>query len=81
MRLKLFFRKYGEYPLDKIIDATRQYVADEKDSPYFKTLKYFICQDKPVAGMYESESKLLNYLEIPDDLRETSSEESFVTLM
>lgn len=80
-RLKLFFRKYGEYPLDKIIDATRQYVAEEKDSPYFKTLKYFICQDKPIGGMYEQESKLLNYLEIPDDLRKQDSEEEFVTLV
>lgn len=79
-RLKLFFRKYGEYPLDAIEIATSRYVDDNIGSPFMRTLNNFIMKNETKSGEVEKKSDLLNYLELQDEKNE-SSEESFVTLI
>lgn len=60
-RLQKFFKLYGDYPYDKVIEATKRYVARyELDRTYMKTLQYFI--------MKEGEpSELANELESLDE--------------
>lgn len=64
-RLKLFFKKYGNYNYEDIIDATKRYVQSfDGNYSYMKVLKYFIFKEKIGANReVEGESELLNYLE------------------
>ena len=78
-RLKLFFRKYGEYPLNEIVKATSKYVEDNIGNPYMRTLTYFIMKNDTRAGEVEKKSDLLNYLELQGEKSE-DNEEAFVTL-
>lgn len=67
-RLNLFFKKYGEFPPEDIIDATQRYVNDMNGSRYMRTLKYFIFKETTnAAGEVESSSELLTYLENKDE--------------
>ena len=64
-RLKLFFKKYGLFSNEDILDAAKRYVQSfNGDYRYMKLLKYFILKEKVgAAGDIESSSDLLNYLE------------------
>lgn len=67
-RLKLFYKKYGYYSPETIVQATQSYLKDyENDDKGRKLLKYFICKDKVVdddEGKHiEFTSDLLNYIE------------------
>ena len=61
-RLTLFFKKFGEYPKEEVIDATKRYVESfNGNTRYMQVLKYFILKpDKEVGG---SISMLASYLE------------------
>lgn len=60
-RLQKFFKLYGQYNYDQVIEATKRYVARyAMDKTYMKTLQYFI--------MKEGEpSELANELESLED--------------
>lgn len=64
-RLKLFFKKYGEFPYEDIIEATRKYVEGFNGNyRLMRTLRYFIWkEERGAAGDVESKSDLLTYLE------------------
>nr|DAJ62931.1 MAG TPA: hypothetical protein [Crassvirales sp.] len=64
-RLKMFFKKYGEYPHENIIRATQKYVEGHNGNyRLMRTLKYFIWkEERGAAGDVESTSDLLTYLE------------------
>lgn len=60
-RLQKFFKLYGQYPYEQVIEATKRYVARyEMDRTYMKTLQYFIMKDG-------EPSELANELESLDD--------------
>lgn len=71
-RLKLFFKKYGYYDNNIIIQATRNYVASFKeDYRFMRILKYFILkEDVGNGGDVESKSELLSYIENIEDNNE-----------
>ena len=63
-RLKLFFRKFGYYDPEEIIDATKRYVDSfNGDYSYMRTLKYFIFKDVKGEEGIEKSSDLLNFIE------------------
>ena len=64
-RLKLFFKKYGNYSLDVIVDAAKRYVASFNGNyNYMRTLKYFIFKEAVNANReIEGTSELLTYIE------------------
>lgn len=63
-RLKLFFKKYGEYPVEDIIKAAENYVNGFNGNyKTMRTLKYFIFkEDVNAAGEVESLSDLIDYI-------------------
>lgn len=72
-RLKKFFLKYGDYPDDEIIKATKKYVDSFNGNyTYMQLLKYFIWKNKitgeeyvngRMVGEVEKQSQLAAYLE------------------
>lgn len=63
-RLRLFFKKYGEYPAEDIIKASKNYVNGFNGNyKTMRTLKYFIFkEDVNAAGEVESLSDLIDYM-------------------
>lgn len=72
-RLQLFFRKYGEYPPEEILKATKAYINSfNGDYTWMRILKYFIFKEvKGVNGEIEGTSDLLNYIENKDSVDNT----------
>ncbi len=72
MRLKLFFKRYGRYTNEEIINATQAYVDSYNGNyTYMQTLKYFIFKDvKGESGMVEPKSQLLTYIENYDNIEQ-----------
>ena len=78
-RLKKFFVKYGNYPDDRIIKVTQEYVDSFNGNyTYMQLLKYFIWKNKVtgeqivrgrIVGEVERQSQLAAYLEDTDDKR------------
>lgn len=81
LKLKKFFTKYGNYPDDKIIDATKRFVASfQGNYRYLPLIKYFISKNKLVMDEddknYVSEvSELASYLENNTDKEQTSNDD------
>lgn len=73
LKLKKFFTVYGNYPDNKIIEATKKYVASYNGNyRYLPLLKYFILKNKTVQDEDGSNhivevSPLADYLENKDD--------------
>lgn len=69
-RLKVFFKLYGEYPEEEILDATRRYVRSfHGDHETMKLLKYFIFREKGFGtGLSDPSSDLLNFLENKEEM-------------
>lgn len=60
-KLKVFFKRYGNYSQEQIIDATKRYVESfNNNQNYMQLLKYFIWKNKADGS---EDSELLNYLE------------------
>ena len=78
-RLKLFFRKYGEYPLDDIVKATQKYVDENLGKPFMRTLVYFIMKNDTKGGEVEKKSDLLNYMDLKEE-KDEILEEDFARL-
>lgn len=59
-RLQAFFKRFGDVPNDKMLQATREYVASFNENyTYMNILKYFIMKKKDDGF----ESKLLSQIE------------------
>lgn len=68
VKLRIFFKKYGEYPDDKIIQATENYIKSYKDDMRFmQLLKYFILKNIRKEGETIEQSELLTYIENIDN--------------
>lgn len=73
LKLKKFFKIYGEYPDEDILNATRKYVESfNGDYHYMKLLKYFIMKegrksDEFGNGYIEETSMLATILENPNE--------------
>lgn len=73
LKLKKFFATYGNYPDDRILDATKRYVASFNGNyKYLPLIKYFISKDKLRLGEdgqqhVSPESPLATYLENKED--------------
>lgn len=65
-RLQLFFKKYGKFEDDEIIDATKKYLQDT-DEGNRKLLKYFICKDK-IVELEDEEGCVKRQIEYTSDL-------------
>jgi hypothetical protein len=69
LKLKKFFAQYGNYPDDKIIDATKRFVAAYNGNyRYLPLIKYFISKNKTVidedgTSHIQEVSELASYLE------------------
>lgn len=64
-KLKVFFKKFGDFTDEQILDATKRYV-DSFDGQYnyMYLLKYFICKNrKDAAGEIEEVSELYSFIE------------------
>ena len=76
-RLKKFFLKYGEYTDEKVIKATKEYVASFNGNyQYMQLLKYFIWKNKVtgeevvrgrIVGEVERQSQLAAWIEDSED--------------
>lgn len=70
-RLKIFFKKYGNYKAEDIINATQKYVDEKRDAPDFRLLKYFIFKEAVGAhGEVEPSSDLLTYIENKNEVED-----------
>jgi len=59
-RLDMFFRRFGEFPVDEIYLAAKRYVDKfGEDTTYMRVLKYFIIKKTDDGGF---SSDLLEYL-------------------
>lgn len=72
LRLKIFFKKYGIYSNEEIINAAKAYVESFNGNyQYMQTLKYFIFKDvRGESGVVEPKSQLLTYIENYDHIEE-----------
>jgi hypothetical protein len=81
LKLKKFFTQYGNYPDDKIIDATKRFVASfQGNYRYLPLIKYFISKNKLIMDEdgqnHVSEvSELASYLENNTDKEQTSNDD------
>lgn len=63
-KLKSFFRRYGEYTPEQIIEATQRYVASFNGNyTYLRLLKYFIWKDENKDGETLQVSQLADWIE------------------
>jgi hypothetical protein len=71
-RLKLFFKRYGKFTNEEIINAAQAYVNSFNGNyRYMQILKYFIFKDKRTdTGMIDCESQLLTYIENYENIEE-----------
>lgn len=76
-RLEAFFKKFGEQPYDKIVEATKKYIDSfNGDYRMMRVLSYFIM--KTIInndGEKEMKSDLLTTIENLDDYEEQRSED------
>lgn len=87
LKLKKFLRIYGNYPDDRIVDATKRFVASFNGNyRYLPLIKYFIYKEKLVMGEdggqhVSPESQLATYLENKeDDNLATASDDWLMTV-
>lgn len=63
-KLKSFFRRYGEYTPEQIIEATQRYVSSFNGNyTYLRLLKYFIWKDENKDGETLQVSQLADWIE------------------
>lgn len=84
LKLKKFFVQYGNYPDDKIIEATKRFVASYQGNyRYLPLIKYFISKNKLVMDedgtQHVSEvSELASYLENKEDTNAHSNSDDWL---
>ena len=74
-KLKSFFRRYGEYTSEQIIEATQRYVASFNGNyTYLRLLKYFIWKDENKDGETLQVSQLADWIENKDSVNPSNSD-------
>lgn len=74
-KLKSFFRRYGDYTNDQIIDATQRYIASFNGNyTYLRLLKYFIWKDENKDGETLQVSQLADWIENQSQVNRTNSD-------
>lgn len=72
-KLKSFFRRYGEYTSEQIIEATQRYVNSFNGNyTYLRLLKYFIWKDENKDGEVLSISQLADWIENKNEANVTN---------
>ena len=72
-KLKSFFRRYGEYTPEQIIEATQRYVDSFNGNyTYLRLLKYFIWKDENKDGEVLSISQLADWIENKNEANATN---------
>lgn len=80
LRLKKFFKLYGHYTDEQILDAAKRYVASFNGNyTYMRVLKYFIWkdavkQDAEGIGYVDETSDLANWIENKGQINDTSTD-------
>lgn len=76
-RLQAFFKKYGKFTAEQILEATETYVKQFENDPekrLMRLLKYFIFKEsRDSDGMTVYDSELLNIIEHKGEIDETGS--------
>lgn len=74
-KLKSFFRRYGHYTNEQIIEATERYVSSFNGNyTYLRLLKYFIWKDEPKDGETLQVSQLAEWIENAGQVNRTNSD-------
>lgn len=74
-KLKSFFRRYGEYTDEQIIEATQRYVASFNGNyTYLRLLKYFIWKDENKDGETLQVSQLADWIENKNEANAANSD-------
>ena len=74
-KLKSFFRRYGEYTSEQIIEATQRYVESFNGNyTYLRLLKYFIWKDENKDGETLQVSQLADWIENKDSVNPSNSD-------
>lgn len=74
-KLKSFFRRYGEYTPEQIIEATQRYVSSFNGNyTYLRLLKYFIWKDENKDGETLQVSQLADWIENKNETNATSND-------
>ena len=72
-KLKSFFRRYGEYTTEQIIEATQRYVNSFNGNyTYLRLLKYFIWKDENKDGETLQVSQLADWIENKNEVNATN---------
>ena len=80
LRLKKFFKLYGQYTDEQILDAARRYVASFNGNyTYMRILKYFIWKDEvrhdsEGKGYIDETSDLANWIENAGTVNKSNSD-------
>lgn len=74
-KLKSFFRRYGEYTPEQIIEATQRYVSSFNGNyTYLRLLKYFIWKDENKDGETLQVSQLADWIENKNETNATNTD-------
>ena len=74
-KLKSFFRRYGEYTSEQIIEATQRYVTSFNGNyTYLRRLKYFIWKDENKDGETLQVSQLADWIENKGSVNPSNSD-------
>lgn len=85
LKLKKFFATYGNYPDEKILDATKKYVASfQGNYRYLPLIKYFIMKNKTITdeegvNHISEVSPLADYLENKEDNNLVTASDDWLT--
>lgn len=74
-KLKSFFRRYGNYSTEQIIEATQRYVDSFNGNyTYLRLLKYFIWKDENKDGETLQISQLADWIENKESINQVNSD-------
>lgn len=74
-KLKSFFRRYGDYTPEQIMEATQRYVASFNGNyTYLRLLKYFIWKDENKDGEILQVSQLADWIENKGQVNNTNAD-------
>lgn len=74
-KLKSFFRRYGDYTPEQIMEATQRYVASFNGNyTYLRLLKYFIWKDENKDGETLQVSQLADWIENKGSVNPSNSD-------
>lgn len=74
-KLKSFYKRYGEFSPEQIIEATQRYINSfNGDYTYLRLLKYFIWKDEVKDGETLQVSQLADWINNANQVNETNSD-------